>query len=317
MQELVSIIVPVYNVESYLKKCVDSLLSQSYENVEIILVDDGSSDSSGGICDNYGNYDNRIVVIHQQNRGIAAARNTGLRYVKGNIITFVDSDDFVSSDYVSALVSLMNLSNADISIVGFYTYCDGVIGVPLPDNSIIMTPLQAIKALASENLRCSVWGCAFKKNLFQDIKFPIFKIAEDFAIWWKLISKSKIVAYNSHPHYYYRYNPQSLMNAKISNRVMDIIPAHEEFSSFLKQNHPDILSSLNARLTRYCVAFIYRMLNEDYEEMKDIKVLQKQVKNNLGAFLKSNYSLGKKGYAVIICISIRLAKIFSKKIWRK
>ena len=120
MEELISVVVPVYNVEKYIDKCINSIINQTYKNLEIILVDDGSPDNCGNICDEYAKKDNRIIVIHKENGGLSDARNTGIEVSKGKYITFIDSDDYISDNYVSFLYNLIIEYKADISIGKHY-----------------------------------------------------------------------------------------------------------------------------------------------------------------------------------------------------
>ena len=181
MEKLVSIIVPVYNVEKYLSKCIDSILAQTYKNLEIILVDDGSKDNSGTICDEYSKKDKRIKIIHKPNGGISDVRNHGLKIATGDYIGFVDSDDYIAEDMFETLVSLLEKNDADISIVSFYEYYNGkLIGVRENENVEIMNKVEAIKELLIDRkIQSYTWNKLFKKELFDGLQFPVGKNFED------------------------------------------------------------------------------------------------------------------------------------------
>ena len=148
MGKLVSIIVPVYNVQKYLKRCIDSIIAQTYENIDISLVDDGSKDESGKICDEYEKIDQRIRVIHKPNGGLSDARNKGMEIAKGEYIGFVDSDDYIAEDMFETLVNLLEETNSEISIVSYYEYYnDKLISVRKADEKEVMTKTEAIKEL--------------------------------------------------------------------------------------------------------------------------------------------------------------------------
>jgi len=207
---LVSIIVPVYNVAEYLIKCIDSLLSQTYKEIEIIFIDDGSTDSSGKILDEYKEKDRRIVVVHTANSGVSSARNLGLSIANGELISFVDADDYVSDDYVNSLFAAMNEKDVNVAECGSYLlYDDGKL-ISKCDKGNKTRILDYVEYLAEKNLKgmCTysvVWGKLYHRKLFDGVSFPTtLKNAEDEATVYKLIYKSKEVARVPRPLYYYR-----------------------------------------------------------------------------------------------------------------
>ena len=207
-QSLISIIVPVYNVERYLDQCIQSLVHQTYTNLEIIMVDDGSTDSSGRTCDEWAKRDSRIHVIHQSNAGLAAARNTGLDAVTGAYIGFVDSDDYVLPDMFGTLMRNMKDANADLSIVSYAregldgkTYCNA-----LPGKKMVMTSEDAFKYVNLHGYFYVVaWDKLAKRELFEGLRYPLdAKYAEDSPVTYQLLDRAERIVYESAPLYRYR-----------------------------------------------------------------------------------------------------------------
>lgn len=213
---LISIIVPVYKVEPYLRRCLDSIVNQTYSNLEIILVNDGSPDGCPQICDEYAALDNRIIVIHKENGGLSDARNAGLDICKGEYISFVDSDDWVEQSYIETLLHILEDSKADISIGNFtksqssYTY----ILKDFDRNYSILEPSQAIKNLWDKNLDATfvtAWGKLFKRELYNNVRFPKGRIHEDEYTSYKLFYNSNRVVFLDAPLYVYFQREDSIM----------------------------------------------------------------------------------------------------------
>lgn len=205
----VSIIVPCYKVEKYLHTCIESVLNQSYADWELILVDDGSPDRSGEICDEFSKIDNRICVIHKQNGGLSDARNAGLNVMTGDYVTFLDSDDFWHHDYLKVLMTFILSRGAEIA------QCNFVRGIEThyPQINIQATVLQydnhtIFTKQAAKIIMC---GKIYKASLFDNIRMPVGKIHEDDWTTWKLYYKAKTIVVTSQPLYYYTENPNSIM----------------------------------------------------------------------------------------------------------
>lgn len=180
-QPLISIIVPVYKVEKYLKRCVDSILTQTYQNMEIILVDDGSPDNCGAICDRYKETDNRVVVIHKKNGGLSDARNTAIPLAKGEYISFIDSDDWISSYYVEHLYEAVAKCDADIGISWFENVFEGKALQSKPEellsNYECLTAEECLKKLLYQNgVEVCAWGKLYKTPLIKNLRYPVGKL---------------------------------------------------------------------------------------------------------------------------------------------
>lgn len=212
--ELVSVVVPVYRVQEYLERCVDSLVAQSHAKLEIILVDDGSPDRCGELCDAYAARDIRVRVIHQPNAGLSAARNAGMRIARGEYLAFVDSDDWVHEEYVATLLRLVHDHDADISMCLFsWTLSDEVPPVD-PEGEVRVLSPREVLALLDGPLDMAVavaWGKLYRRSLFEGIEYPVGRTHEDDYTTHRLLSRARRTALTSAPLYHYRLRPGSIM----------------------------------------------------------------------------------------------------------
>ncbi len=226
MENKVSVIIPVYKVEKYLEKCIDSVINQSYSNLEIILVDDGSPDNCGKICDKYAKKDNRIRVIHKTNGGLSDARNNGIKIATGNYIAFIDSDDYVTEDYIEYLLKLIIDNNSDISIVMPYEVDENYIVKKIFKREKIYNynSNDALKTmLYQKKFETSAWGKLFKKNVVNGIYFPTGKIYEDIGTIYKYILRAKKITFSTMKNYYYLQRKDSIMGRKYKQSDLDYV----------------------------------------------------------------------------------------------
>lgn len=272
MEELISIIIPVYNVEKYLEKCVDSIINQTYKNIEIILVDDGSKDNSGKLCDSIKEKDDRIKVIHKQNGGLSDARNAGLKIAKGKYIGFVDSDDYVAEDMYQTLYSLSRENNADISIVSYYEIYGGkVISARDSKNLEVYDKIDAMKeVLIDRSIQSYAWNKLFKRELFEDIEFPTNKNFEDIATTLLLFEKANTVVLLEDPKYYYVRRDDSIVGVKNYKTYKDYLDVIYDKYLYLdgKYEELDLYNAYNYIINMIWVYTIIVTfdLNDVYEE---------------------------------------------------
>ena len=229
---MVSIIIPVYNVELYICKCLDSCLSQTYHNIEIIAIDDGSKDNSGLILDMYSQKDSRIKVIHQSNKGVVIAREEGIKIAKGNYITFVDSDDYIDKDFIEKLVIQSQQHDCDIVTCGYRIVDENYRLLQNRDN-ILIGKLQheVISSLLLRTCTWALWGKLYKKELFNSIKTPYGqKMGEDGVISFQLFEKASHLETINEPLYNYLQRNNSVMRQKNNSLSLDII----KFVNFVK-----------------------------------------------------------------------------------
>lgn len=202
VQELVSIIVPIYNVENYVNKCIESIIKQTYEKLEILLIDDGATDASGDYCDIWAQKDKRIKVIHQENQGVSAARNRGLEISSGNWVVFVDGDDCIADRYIETLNNLNTNYHTKISCCRCQIEEDGYKEKDwIEDWKTFMY---------SREYKATVWRYMFAKELFQDICFPMHKTSEDTAILYKLIYQVDYIAVSAEKLYFVTFREDGL-----------------------------------------------------------------------------------------------------------
>lgn len=240
MQPLISIIVPIYKVELYLRKCVDSILAQTYQNLEVILVDDGSPDNCGLICDEYAAKDPRIRVIHQENSGVAAARNAGVDAARGAYIGFVDPDDWIAPDMYECLCRAAQEYQADITVCEYYN-CWGRSSSG-PHSHVIRTYLgrQAMEALLCLEIGNYLWDKLFKRELWTpDIRFPDGKLFEDVRTIYKVVQKCQIMVAIPEVKYYYRRRGSSITRVnQLKNHVECVLARMERFDE-IAEDYPD------------------------------------------------------------------------------
>ena len=238
----ISVIVPVYKVEEYLHRCVDSILSQTYSEFELILVDDGSPDNCGAICDEYAAQDDRIHVIHQENGGLSAARNAGIDYVleRGNSqwLTFIDSDDWIHRDYLKTLLEAAQKFDVPISMCSFIRTAQVLKDAKLPDD--IGRCIDVQQAYWDFYGMCMTACCKlYRMDLMENFRFPVGKLHEDCYVTHIPLFSTGNVAVCEVPLYYYFANPGSITRMKWSEKRMQEIEAHEIRAAWLKENGYD------------------------------------------------------------------------------
>lgn len=272
---LISVIIPVYKVEKYVEKCIQSVINQTYENLQIILVDDGSPDNCGKICDEYAKKDHRIEVIHKSNGGLSDARNKGLEIAKGEYIGFVDSDDYIEADMYEVLYNLLKQYNADVSICNFYTVSQGKISIKNADNGINeYNRIEILKEiLLDKNIQSYAWNKLYKKELFDEIKYPIGKKYEDIGTTFFLLEKCNKVVVTGKSEYYYINRQDSIVNNVTESTITDYIELIMQRYDYIEENIKELSS--------YNKDYLKRILKT---AEKDIKSL-----NEVGDYTKKKY----------------------------
>ena len=246
---LVSVIVPVYKVESYLHRCVDCILAQTYANLEIILVDDGSPDNCGKICDEYAQKDKCIKVIHKKNGGLSDARNAGLDIAMGEYITFVDSDDWIHFQYVEILLNNLTKADVDISTCSFVRTPEKM----LMDSKVsessyhIYSSEKAIEQTLYQNrLDNSAWGKLYKKELFNGLRFTVGRLYEDLDFFYKIYDRAVRLVHTDAVLYYYYYRTDSIMGV-FNRKRLDVLDITDEIVCYITMHHPRIVPAAQDR----------------------------------------------------------------------
>lgn len=260
----VCIVVPVYNVENYIRRCVDSILSQTFSDFELILVDDGSPDRCGAICDAYAEKDSRITVIHQQNGGLSAARNAGIDWAFVNSssewITFIDSDDWIAPQYLEAMYRATVQQKADLVICGHIRIseeCD------FPEKTEKPTIIDAETFYCDNHVAATVaWGKLYQRNQFQQFRYPVGKIHEDEYITYRILFEAKRASYISTPLYFYFINAVGIMGDSWNIKRLDALPGLEAQAMYLRntKNQKAYQFAVN-NYTEY-LSYDLRKLNE-------------------------------------------------------
>lgn len=213
---LISIVVPVYNIQQYLPLCLDSIINQTYTNLEIIVVDDGSTDGSGEICDQYGQKDNRIQILHCTNGGLSVARNRGLKAAKGTYIGFVDGDDWIEPTFYESLYNVIKNNNVDLAFCSFYIDKNGECTAKYQSGKVFCWNKEESlkKLLKDKQLNNYAWNKLYKRTLFDSISFPPNKYYEDILTLYKVFLKVEKTAYIEKPLYHYIHRDGSILHTE-------------------------------------------------------------------------------------------------------
>ena len=313
INKLISVVVPVYNVEEYLNRCIDSIINQTYKNIEIILVDDGSKDKSGDICDEYAKKDRRVKVFHKKNGGLSDARNYGIKKATGYYISFVDSDDWLEKDIYEKCMNINKDYDADIINFAIQmNHSDGkYYNQSIKEEKVLYDNDGLIYLNSFRNLDISACNKIFKISLFSDIIFPFGKLCEDCYIMFKLFHKAKtvlVVPFIGY-HYFKRKGGLTLNN----NINLDYLYAYEEQMNYIRNNIPELSvigesSYAFANVTMFNNAITKKNKNVMKETRKNAKKYSKSVYNNKYLSKKKKYQFfifNKLNFLYKILIKIR------------
>lgn len=241
MDVQISLIIPIYNVEAYIEKCINSVLNQTYKNLDIILVDDGSTDSSPSICNAFEKKDSRVRVIHKKNGGLSDARNTGLEAARGDYVLFIDGDDFIHPNMVELLWREMEHQEADIAVCSFLPVSESQsVEFELPAYvPKLYTNMESLQCLFEESARVLMtvaWNKLYRKSLFDKIRYPFQKLHEDEFTTYKLLHLSKRTVLIELPLYYYVQRESSIMGTGFRLKSLDKLDALLERMLYFKEN---------------------------------------------------------------------------------
>lgn len=314
---LVSVIVPVYNVEKYLNDCIEGIINQTYKNIEIILIDDGSQDASGSMCDYFCSVDNRINVIHQTNMGLSAARNAGIMKANGEYLCFVDSDDMVRRELVEHLIKPIIVNLVDFSCCGSIRCeeCDtaqSIIGAKEQYSDINMKVLsseQAMNELIKERtLPVTAWGKLYSRELFKDIMFPVGKYNEDAFTTYRIINASRTIGVINTNDYIYRKNNGSIMRSSFKEKRFDIIEAKKNQLEFIRQHYPALEQYAESSIVASCNECVFDMGTAGYSHTEKEKEISILYHNYLRSYLRDHTSPKGKAFAILASCNVQAAK---------
>lgn len=305
MNEVVSVIVPIYNVQKYLKKCIESIIGQSYKNLEIILVNDGSTDDSPVICEEYKVKDSRITVIHKRNGGLSDARNAGLDICKGKYVFFVDSDDYIHPETIYEMLLQATQNNAEIVECGIYhtvenddttfayARCEKIVKVYNHDD--------AVRNILDYHFSIVAWNKLYISSLFNNIRFPVGKLHEDEFIIPFIVDKCQRYITISNQYYAYVQRTGSIMNQQYDKRRLDVIEAHEARLKYFNEKYKNKYNYIMAYHYFVACMELKQIMKENYCDsniQKLAKKLAKQIifgNGNIGIKIKAifHYFLAK------------------------
>lgn len=297
---LISIIVPIYNVEQYLEKCIDSIVNQTYTNLEIILVDDGSPDNCPAICDEWKKRDSRIRVIHKENGGLSDARNAGLAVATGEYLGFVDSDDWIHKGMFSSLLKCMNENDSDIAACGVeLVFEDGKKSMLTSDFVGVLSTEEALKSIINESLlKQPVWYKLYKRDVIKNILFPLGKCNEDVFWSYQAIANANSVSIINDPLYFYRQRENSIMGNNFSLKRLDALEAKVLRQRFINERFKELTVLAEADLWFSCI----------YDLQMSLKCFNEED-------LKKALSLIKNAKSICQNLSFTHIKSFKQKVW--
>ena len=292
MKDLISIVVPVYKVEKYIRNCIESIINQTYKNLEIILVDDGSTDECPKILDEYSKKDSRIKVIHKENGGLSSARNEGIKLATGKYIGFIDGDDTVNVEMYEMLSNVLEKYKLDIA------FCN-IVKVYYNDNNElefektaqkeyeekIISNSEALKLMMMDgsvgNFACTK---LFKRELFNDIKFPEGKVYEDVGTIYKIVSKvNKIVYVNKNLYHYLYGRPGAITSSFSEKKIIDSLDVYSEQYNYIKENYKNIKDYANITWIKMYTSAMEKICINDFNDLWN----SKEVLNRYESFKKA------------------------------
>lgn len=319
MNDLVSVIVPIYGVEEYLDKCINSIINQTYTNLEIILVDDGSEDACPQICDNFAQKDTRVKVIHKKNGGLSDARNTGIDNATGQYFIFVDSDDWVESTMVEHLLSACKKYDVKLaSCARYITDGQSISAIAFNSKERVYTAEEALnEILSGKAMDVAAWDKIYARELFEQIRYPVGENNEDIAIFYKIVHLARCIAHTGTSEYYYRNRPGSITKLKYSIEARKVIEKNlDSIEAFIDEKYPSCKQNFN----RYKAVNIYALLNKyikclGTKRTNEYKYLMKEFIHHMGYFFGDAQTTTKeKMIALLIIISLYSPYLTVKKL---
>ena len=319
--KLLSVIVPVYNVEKYLERCLKSILNQTYENMEILLIDDGSTDTSLKICNEYAKKDKRIRVIHQENKGLSATRNVGLDNMKGDYVSFVDSDDWINPNIYDLAIKNMEKSNADVLDFG----CKKVMQYENMEKGKVdsysireyrndeILERYLYRGLTSKNAPFTMWRKIFKKEVFREIRLPEGRINEDIITVFRVLMNCKLMLETDYLGYFYFQDNISLTRGKMKMRDFDLITSCEEVCELAKSKNKKIQKYARIKRARSDFSLLAKITYYGAEENVDVKTivkkLVKDIRRNYFLLITSPIPINRKIVITVFAINYKIIAI--------
>lgn len=273
MQPLISVIVPVYKVEKELPVCVNSILKQTYKNIEILLIDDGSPDGCGAICDDFADKYSNVKVFHKENGGLSDARNYGISRCKGSYITCVDSDDILKKNFIETLLAIAEKYDADMVVSPYQKFINEAelfIETQHSDNCVDVKKALQLLLYQDKTFHTGAHCKLYKSDLFDKIEYPVGLYYEDLATTYRLMMKCRKIAYTSEQMYGYRIRSESIMRQGFSPKMLSCITVSRQLYADINKAYPDLLNETSSRAFSVNRAIYLQMPHEKKEERKAV-----------------------------------------------
>ena len=330
MGSLISVIIPVYNIEWYIERCIVSVITQTYRNIEVILVDDGSTDRSGEICDRYAVEDTRVRVIHQVNGGLSVARNTGIDASSGEYITFIDGDDFISNSHIEKLYELM-LEGGDISACDCWLKYEDektVYRMPKAETVQSISAHTALKEiLYQKNIsNFAAWGKLYRRRLFADVRYPVGRYYEDVGTTYKLFLRADRVVCSSYKTYYYVQRSGSIVHEAYTAKQGDYLYYAKQMYETLQKQAPECAGAAASVVVTAAGNLMLQMHNgEGVPEAQRRQMYEEIVKHRKGLLFDRNIRMRNRlaivlswfPFAFFDFVAKQYSRLNRKTAWRK
>lgn len=320
---LVTAVIPVYLTQRYLRRCVNSVCSQTYQNLQIILVDDGSPDGSAQICDEYAKQDERILVIHKGNGGVSSARNAALDAARGEFVTFIDSDDYIAPDLVEQLLTTYRHFGGGIPICTVTREAEKI-RLGICREGVVLTPQEAMRELTlleEEKPRFEGWpvGRLFERSAFSGIRFPEgVSIGEDLAVMYRLFDRAGKIVFVDTAKYFYENNPCGAVNGNFSQKdLLGILEIWDGFHEFLKKKYPEIANCAKDRAAIGAVSYYYRICCGGHERQNIGSELRNRIREDVPGLLYRNHPFCYKWRAALIAFCPMLSEMVFSALSRR
>lgn len=305
----ISVIVPVYKVEPYIHKCVDSILAQTFTDYELILVDDGSPDTCGNICDEYAQKDARIHVIHKENGGLSDARNAGVKIACGEYVIFIDSDDYIDADMLSYLYENLKKADADMATCGIYEVYADRIEKQEEEPDFVCSGEEAFRCiLRGHTIRGEIWNKLIKRSCISDLEFPKGKLYEDIFYTVDMMQRIKKVAVGTKPKYYYLHRSDSITGKAYRPKLFDIIDGYTKNYQVVQHAFPKLEEEAECLwIWSRFIVLDKMLLEENYRSIDRFEELVTFIKQHFRRIMKNPYfQRNRKISAIVLLISIPL-----------
>ena len=315
---LISVIVPVYNVAQYLEKSIASIQQQTYQNLEIILVDDGATDESGRLCEQIAEQDERVLVYHKENEGLSQARNDGLKQAHGDYVIFIDSDDYIHSEMIASLYQQLVKEDADVSscgVMNVYANSESPQTENQDDYFVCDTETFLKEYLIGEKIPGTICNKLIKKEIAAQLTFPKGLIYEDAYYHFDLVKVTKKYVVNTKPYYYYFHRGDSITTKPYAEKDLAYIDIYQKFYTEVIKEYPNLTEVAFFRLA-YAHFFILdkMLLDENFKEFKDYPRIYRYLKQHTLAIFKNDiFRKGRRISALALFVNVRLYRILLLK----